>query len=222
MKIENELAQLTQSELGVLAGDRERWGRMGQGAHLDDWLAFGPGLVIRRRIAMRMANTNHPAGKGYILAFAALMQADGLNTMDKTSMTAVLWLHDEPVRLITLREIRDTMKVGERSRLNSPITARQRVAKVLKAREGKGGEETLRSSPMARMKEEVVILRRQVADLQAKLAVADKRDGSLFDIHHDTVDAIASVIVAKVTPGRAENIIKAIKTELKKKKAPGG
>ena len=34
-----------------------------------------------------------------------------------------------------LREIRHTMTVGERARLNSPISARQRVEKVLKARE---------------------------------------------------------------------------------------
>ena len=34
-----------------------------------------------------------------------------------------------------LREMRDTMSVGERARLNSPISARQRIEKVLKARE---------------------------------------------------------------------------------------
>jgi hypothetical protein len=47
----------------------------------------------------------------------------------------VLWLHDEVGRMSILREMRDTMSVGERARLNSPISARQRIEKVLKARE---------------------------------------------------------------------------------------
>ena len=71
---------------------------MGAGGHLDDWLAYQPGLMIRRRLAMRMAFTNKPEGKGYAQAFAELMKADGLHTMDKTSITAVLWLGDDPER----------------------------------------------------------------------------------------------------------------------------
>ena len=51
---------LTVSERQVLDDDRERWRRMGSGAHLDDWLAYGPGLLIRRRLAMRIAYVNRP------------------------------------------------------------------------------------------------------------------------------------------------------------------
>jgi hypothetical protein len=118
---------LTVSERQVLDDDRDRWRRMGSGAHLDDWLAYGPGLLIRRRLAMRIAYVNRPEGKGYARAFAKLMEHDGLDTMDKTSISAVLWLHDAPERLSVLREIRETMTVGQRARLNSPISARQRV-----------------------------------------------------------------------------------------------
>jgi hypothetical protein len=122
--------ELTASERTVLAEDRERWKRMGAGAHLDDWLAYGNGLMIRRRMAMRIAYVNRPEGRGYATTFAELMKHDGLDGMDKTSISCVLWLHDEPERLTILREIRDTMKVGERARLNSPISARQRVEKL--------------------------------------------------------------------------------------------
>src|SRR5262249_26982852 len=62
---------------------------------------------------------------------------DGIDTDDKsamTTMTAVLWLHDRPERMSILREIRDAMTPGERARLNSPISAPQRVDKILKAR----------------------------------------------------------------------------------------
>jgi hypothetical protein len=39
---------------------------------------------------MRLAHVNRPEGKGYALAFAQLMKADGLDTMEKTSISAVL------------------------------------------------------------------------------------------------------------------------------------
>ena len=124
---------LTVSERQVLDDDRERWRRMGSGAHLDDWLAYGPGLLIRRRLAMRIAYVNRPEGKGYARAFAQLMEHDSLDTRDKTSISAVLWLHDAPERLSVLREIRGTMTVGQCARLNSPISA---TANSLRASSG--------------------------------------------------------------------------------------
>lgn len=146
--------ELTPSEREVLARDRERWLRMSGGGHLDDWLAYGDGLMIRRRLAMRLSYVNSPEGKGYARAFKELMKADGLDTMDKTSISAVLWLHDDAERLNTLREIRESMTPGERSRLNSPISARQRVEKELKARAG-GAEGNLRSSPVTIYKQRI-------------------------------------------------------------------
>src|SRR5262249_51497211 len=74
--------ELTSSEQTVLTADSERWQRMGAGAHLDDWLAYGEGLMIRRRLAMKIAYTNKPEGKGYVTAFKQLMECDGLHTMD--------------------------------------------------------------------------------------------------------------------------------------------
>src|SRR6516225_12357015 len=67
-----EQTELTASERGVLSEDRKRWKRMGEGAHLDEWLAYGPGLLIRRRLAMRLAHTNRPEGRGYVTQFAGL------------------------------------------------------------------------------------------------------------------------------------------------------
>jgi hypothetical protein len=58
-----KLMELTQSERDVLKEDGKRWHRMGAVGHLDDWLAYYPGLAIRRRLAMRLAFTNKPEGK---------------------------------------------------------------------------------------------------------------------------------------------------------------
>jgi hypothetical protein len=63
---------LTQNEREVLAADGERWKRMGAGAHLQDWLSFNNGLAIRRRLAMRLAHTNRPVGRGYNEMFSTL------------------------------------------------------------------------------------------------------------------------------------------------------
>ena len=130
-----KLSDLTQSEREVLKEDAARWKRMGAGSHLDDWLSYYPGLAIRRRLAMRLAFTNKPEGKGYAQAFAELMKADGLlDPAGKTSFTAVLWLGDDPERIQILRELPEAMTPGQRSRLNSPITARQRVEAITQAR----------------------------------------------------------------------------------------
>lgn len=215
-----EQERLTASERTVLAEDRKRWQRMGAGAHLDDWLAYGPGLMIRRSLAMHIAFVNRPEGKGYAMAFKRLMEHDGLNTMDKTSISAVLWLNDDPERMTILREIRDTMSVGERARLNSPISARQRVEKILRARQG-GTEATMKTAPMSILKRQLEERNRAIADLQERLAAAENRDGSLFDLKRDKAEDIISAIVGVVTEHRATTIARGILAYYKKPKPAG-
>jgi hypothetical protein len=218
-----EQTELTASERAVLEGDRDRWKRMGAGAHLDEWLTYGPGLMIRRRLAMKMCHTNRPEGRGYTAAFGRLMLHDGLNWQDntiKTSMTAVLWLHDEPERMSVLREIRETMSPGERARLNSPISARQRVEKVIVARHG-GTEEKMRVSPVANLKRDKAELERKLAHAEERLAAAETRDGSLFDLKRDTIADIARTIVANVSEGKGKAIAERILAAYKKPKPAG-
>jgi hypothetical protein len=227
----NEIRQseLTQGEIQVLAEDTKRWQRMGAGAHLDDWLAFGPGLLIRRRLAMRLAYTNEPKGKGYNTAFGQLMEADGLHTMDghgkadstkKTAISCVLWLHEDDERLNTLREIRETMTVGERARLNSPISARQRVEKLLAARAG-NAEAKKKDSPLARSTRTIAEQTREIEHLREQLAAAEQRSGSLFDLKHDSANDIATVIVNTVSGRKAETVAREVLKQLKAAKPAG-
>ncbi len=209
-----EQTELTASERGVLADDRERWSRLGAGAHLDDWLAFGPGLTIRRRLAMRIAHTNKPAGRGYVTAFNQILKNDGLDGMDSTSISAVLWLYDDAERQNMLREIREDMKIGDRARLNSPITARQRVEKVLKARAG-GTEESVRVSPVSNLKRQVAERDRENAQLREKLAKAEARDGSRFDLNRDSAEDIGKTIIGSIGESKARKIAKVIEAGLK-------
>jgi hypothetical protein len=170
---------------------------MGAGAHLQDWLNFYPGLEIRRRLAMKLAYTNQPAGRGYNEAFGTLMREDGIDYEDeaaKAAFTAVLWLNAEPERMTILHEILNAMKPGQRSRLNSPVSARQNVFKVLKARaKGEKAEARVKESPVAMLKQTVAEQEREIATLKAKLSKAE--DGSLFDLARDHADDIAKAIV---------------------------
>jgi hypothetical protein len=215
-----KLKELTQSERDVLKEDGKRWHRMGAGSHLDDWLAYYPGLAIRRRLAMRLAFTNKPEGKGYAQAFAELMKADGLiDPAVRTSFTAVLWLGDDPERVQILRELREAMTPGQRSRLNSPITARQRVEAILLARQH-GVEETMRASPVALLKEQLLERDREIAELQQKLA--KQADGSLFDLKRDSADDIALTIVSNLSAHKAKTLADGILAWLKKPQKPAG
>jgi hypothetical protein len=211
--------ELTQSQRDVLKQDTARWERMGGGGHLDDWLAYQPGLMIRRQLAMRIAFVNRPEGKGYAQAFAQLMKSDGLDHMDKTSISALLWLGDEAERMQMLRELREAMTPGRRSRLNSPISARQLVEKALKARQS-GTEETEKMSPVALHKQTIMEQAREIEELKLKLAKAS--DGSLFDLKKDNADDIATVIVNSVGAHKAKAIASGIAAWLKPKPKPAG
>ena len=216
MTLENiEQTELTVSERSVLADDRERFKRLGAGAHLDDWLAFIPGLRIRRHLAMKLNHVNRPQGRGYVETFAQIMQHDGLGGMDKTSVSALLWLDDESERMSILREIRESMTVGERARLNSPISARQRVEKVLKARE-RGTEERQKDSPVTLLKRKVAELERDLAEARAKLARKD--DGSLFDLRNDPADEIGEVFPGHVSESKFDAIVRAAKQHYRDKR----
>jgi hypothetical protein len=210
--------ELTPSERDVLTRDRERWKRVGGGAHLDEWLEFYPGLEIRRRLAMRIAFTNKPEGRGYATALHQLYEADGFNPDDKTMMTgftAVLWLNDDPTRVEMLREIRAAMTPGERSRLNSPISARQRVEKMIKAR-ASGSETKQKDSPIARAHRKIAELERELADTKAKLARV--QDGSLFDLRHDNADDIGRVTADTISEGKFDRLAAAAKARYRAQK----
>ena len=146
------------------------------------------------------------------------MKDDSLDTMDKSSVSAVLWLGDDPHRTQVLRELRESMTPGQRSRLNSPISARQRVEQVLKARQS-GNEDGLRASPVVLLRTQLAERDRKIAQLEQQLA---KSDGSLFDLKHDTADDIAAAIVGSVGESKAKGIASQIAAKLKQKQNPAG
>jgi hypothetical protein len=135
-------AELDAEDRKTLAEDRKRMERLGKGSQLDDWLAFGPGLLIRRRLAKNiagLAETDPAKGRRYSRAFKQQMEQDGLyrtkkSDVMKSTFTAVLWFYEEERRREILEEIRRNMTPGQRARFNSPISAQQRVLDELRTR----------------------------------------------------------------------------------------
>ena len=68
--------------------------------------------------------------------------------------TAVLWICDIPEHKQILQEILDALSPGQRSRLNTPIAARQRIKTVLDAREH-GTEEKVKEAPLTLAKQQL-------------------------------------------------------------------
>lgn len=198
--------ELSPDERAVLAADSERWTRMGAGSHLDDWLAYQPGLRIRRKLAMQVAHVNKPAGRGYNEAFGLLMRSEGLDHMDKHSISALLWLDDQAERMQMLKDIRASMSPGERARLNSPITAKTRVSDAIKARSDPPLQ-VARPSPVAQLRAQVAEQERVIAELEQKNANLEHDNGlAHFDLKKDKADDIAVVIVNSVTEKKARAI----------------
>jgi hypothetical protein len=216
MTLDNiEQTELTVGERDELARARETSERLGAGAHLDEWLSLTPAVRIIRHLAMKLNHVNRPEGRGYAESFGQLMQRHDLDKFDKTTITALLWLDDDPQRMTILREIRESMSQGERARLNSPISARQRVEKLLKARAA-GTEDKHKDSPVTLLKRKVAELERDLAETQAKLARRD--DGSLFDLKSDTADTIGMVFPDHISEGKFDAIVKAAKQRYRDKR----
>lgn len=232
MIIEAELEQLSESQRKMLKEDAKRWARIGAGAHLDDWLAFGPTLHLLRGIAMRAAHANTPQGRRYSFAFSELLESEGFKGMERNTISAVLWLHDDKARIDELNAIRSVMTPGQRSRLNSPISARKRIEasinarEITKAREANGNhadapESEIKLSPMAKLKNELADLRREKANLEREYNALKKNDGSLFDLKRDKIADIVGIMTTAISPRRAEDIARGVLKRLNQAKPAG-
>ena len=74
MSIETlEQTELSDEERLHLQASSERWKKMSQGQHLQDWLDFLPDLQAGRRLAMRYAGVVAPEGRGYAEGFSMFL-----------------------------------------------------------------------------------------------------------------------------------------------------
>ena len=65
----------------------------------------------------------------------------------------------------------------------------------------------IRTSPMARLKDLNAEQAREIEHLKERLAAAEQREGSLFDLRRDKIDDIAAVKMENAAPGRIEGLV---------------
>jgi hypothetical protein len=61
-----------------------------------------------------------------------------------------------------------------------------------------------------------------IVNLQKKLADAEARSGSLFDLDRDSAEDIVHAIVGNVSPNKARTIAQGVLRQLKAKEKPAG
>jgi hypothetical protein len=239
MSIEGIISELPAELRLRLDRDAERAKLMFAGAHLQDWLDYEVSFQGIRTEAQRITFSNQPRGRAYNEMVGQLMKHYGFDHLDGGSVTAVLWLTDQEPKYfdvarnqyVTRKEILDgilrALKPGPRSRLASPISARQRVAKgieELAAREAKAksagdeAEADTGEKPPSKLKQ----TEQKLAKVeQEKLALEEKLkrkdDGSLFDLRRDSAEDIVSVMLAHVSPPKVAAIGKGLLDGLKRK-----
>jgi len=122
---------------------------------IDKWLKVG----WRGRAPQKRRSGSRARGDAGLPRLAVVFRGD-LGSSQPHQMTALVSVAE---RMQTLRELHEAMAPGQRSRLNSPITGRQRVEAILLARQHGVDEETVRASPVALLKEQLTARDREIA-----------------------------------------------------------
>ena len=220
MPIEDIIASLPAELRQRLERDAERAKRMVGGGHLQDWLDYEVSFWGIRTEAMRIAHVNRPEGRGYSEAHGQLMAHYGLNHLDGGTVSAVLWLTDQREKTksgdlhLTRKEILDgilkSLTPGQRSRLASPITARQRVQKriaELAANESATDDAKI-EKPLSKLKQTEHMLAKALQEKHHLEEQLKRGDQSLFDLRQTPPKEIAFVIVENVSEGRWRDLKK--------------
>ena len=173
-----------------------------------DWIAIGEALQVGRAEVMRDAHTNQPAGRRYEKAMAEWLVANGFKEIDKGVRSRLLECLQHRTEIDQwLSRLTD----GERFRFNHPNT-------VLKRWKGStvvpAPNAAPKPSPYAQLKDAHAQLIEEHHSLQKKIEAAD---GDLWK-PTDTAANIAEVMVAALSPAKAERTAREILKRVKERK----
>ena len=174
-----------------------------------DWLAIGEALQVGRAEVMRDSHTNQPTGRRYEKAMGEWLVANGFKEIDKGVRSRLLECLQHRTEIDQwLSRLTDS----ERFRFNHPNT-------VLKRWKGStvvpDPNATPKPSPFAKLKDAHAELIEDYHRLQRKIETAD--EGDLWK-PTDTAADIANVMVAALSPAKAESTAKEILLRLKERK----
>jgi hypothetical protein len=195
----------------VVRAGQEAWCRLRSNATWDDWKQVGKAHVIGRHKAMIEAGVNQPIGRRYNEAFGTWQREFGFENLDKGDRTR---LFEGMGHLAKIDAWLTTLTTSERLRLNHPAT-------VLRKWKGSTAvpdpNATQKPSPYALLKGAHAELIEEHHRLQKKIETAD---GDLWK-PTDTAADIADVMVAALSPAKAERTASEILKRVKERRARG-
>jgi hypothetical protein len=206
--------------------DREAeaaWKRLKDNEQWADWRYLATGFSEGRRWAMHRAGANRPEGKGYARAFSEWMgPRPWTQEVDKPTRAALLWYADNTP---AVEAWLTTIALNQRQKWNHPHTLRKHFEAAHRPVAG-DGKPSAGLTPMQKANESIARLEEENTKLKRDLAHRDS--GSLFDLVHDTADAIITVIAgAPIGPEKmrkiGEGLVKKAKEKDKRQRAkPAG
>jgi hypothetical protein len=190
--------EINESDARKEALAAEAFQRIRSGQHWSDWMFIADGLVVGRNFAMRRAGTNQPVGRAYNTAFGGWMvDRPWARDLDKKDRGDLFWCAD---RRSEIEAWRETLAQNERSRLNHPTALRRRYEAANKVKDPNAPKKETGKEALVRENEE---LWAKVKKLERQV---ESSDGSLFDLHRDSIRTIVDVIAGNVPVGRFESL----------------
>jgi len=184
----------------------------------EDWMTIAEWLAEGRRIAMRIAHTNEPTGKGYAMQFSRWIDDNpeyNDQQMGKATRADLLFCFENRVEVETWRS---GLTVSQRIEWNHPRTVKKRFIAAEKAKAP--ADQVAQKKPGLR--EEIVALQEENDALNARCRKLEAlaADGDLFK-KSDSAETIARVLHEMFSGSKGDAIRKVWRgfDEMRKKAA---
>jgi hypothetical protein len=174
----------------------------------DDWMLIAEALQVGRADVMRTVSTNQPTGKRYEQAMAEWLLARGFHLIDKCTRNH---LFECLQHRGGIEKWRVRLTEPEQFRFNHPTT----VLRKWKAATQVPSKEPKEPSPQAKLKAANIELQERLYRVEHELS----RGGGDLWTPDDTPEDIATVMLVKLSPTKAERVARAILKKLTKQKS---
>jgi hypothetical protein len=150
------------------------WGRVkkAQSRMWGEWMTIGEGLLAGRQWAMRLAGTNRPEGKGFVMNFSEWLKRFKVDDMDKSDRAKLLQLMEERP---AVEEWRAGLPNKERLRLNNPTIVWRKWTAATRVKKPKPHSAGVSATEHGRARAIIEELQQHNNELQEELSAA--RDG---------------------------------------------
>jgi hypothetical protein len=147
------------------------WGRVkkAQARMWGEWMTIGEGLLAGRQWAMRMADTNKPEGKGFVMNFSEWLKRFKVDDMDKSDRAKLLQIMEERP---AVEEWRATLPDKERMGLNNPTVVWRKWTAATRVRKPKSRTAAVSATEHGRARATIAELQARNNELQEELSTA--------------------------------------------------